>query len=87
MPNHATNIILGTDEGKFTVTFRNPKHVFVKKSFAAENPESVLDYCRKLAKRYDILHVLTSSSMDFPEEEKVTRKQVEKLYEKLGCEN
>ena len=85
-PKHSTSIHLGTDNGKFQVTYRNNQGNFVRKSFKVDALDIILAYCQKLAKRFNILSVMSSSSMDFPEEEGVTQKQVQALYEKLGCE-
>lgn len=80
------NIIFGTDDGQFVVTFMlRPKPV--KKKFPAAKPKLVLPWIEEMVKRHGkIDHAMSSSSMDFPEENDVTRKQVSALYKTLGME-
>lgn len=83
------NVIIGTDSGKFTVLFlfnvgQNRKSA--EKTFLATEPEKVKEHLVKIHKTKGIDHVMTSSSMDFPEEENVTRQQIATLYKILGCQ-
>ena len=86
------NVIFGTDKGHFTLHFCwfNKKGERVKSNaeFPACQPEKCLPILKKMVKLHGkITNILTSSSMDFPEEEKVTRIQVDKLWEMLGMES
>jgi hypothetical protein len=84
------NVIFGADDGKFTLNFawfRGNKRVWKQFSFPANKPKECLPILQKMVKLHGKLdHLLTSSSMDFPEEYGVTRKQVATLWAELGVE-
>ena len=84
------NVIFGTDDGKFTLNFawfKGNKRVWKKFSFPADQPNKCLPILQQMVKLHGKLtNILTSSSMDFPEENNVTRKQVKALWDELGME-
>ena len=88
--NPLMNVIFGTDSGKFTLNFawfKGSKRTWKKFSFPADKPKECLPILEKMVKAHGKLtNILTSSSMDFPEEESVTRKQVDALWAELGME-
>lgn len=75
-----TNVIIGTDKGKFTVNLRRNGKRGVRtdyeRKFAADDPKAAVDYLKLVAGRENIGAMMNSSSMDFPEEYGVTREQV-----------
>jgi len=84
------NVIFGTDKGQFTLNFawfKGNKRVWKKFRFPADKPQDCLPIMKKMVKAHGKLtHVLTSSSIDFPEENNVTRKQVRALWQEIGAE-
>ena len=85
------NVIFGTDNGKFTMNFawfQGKNRKWKKFAFPADNPKECLPILEKMVKAHGKLtNILTSSSMDFPEEENVTHAKVDKLWETLGMES
>lgn len=86
------NIILGADNGQFTIYiswFKGRKHR-VKKNMPpvpANKPEEVLATLRKVVREIGpITNFMCSSSIDFPTEYGVSRKQVDKLLKILDVE-
>lgn len=84
------NVIFGTDQGNFTLHFawfegnQRKRQDF---KFPADKPKECFPILQKMVKRHGKLaNVLTSSSMDFPEEENVKREQVTALWAELGME-
>ena len=77
------NVISGTKEGQFEVTFMlRPKPV--RKLFPADKPKLILPWMKMMVKKHgQIEAALRSSSMDFPKEYGVTHKQVAALYKAL----
>jgi hypothetical protein len=92
MKDNLMNVIFGTDTGKFTLHFawmdnkaRRRKHLNF--NFPADKPKECLPILQKMVKAHGkITNILTSSSMNFCEEEGVTRKQVNALWTELGME-
>lgn len=84
------NVIFGTDQGMFTLNFawfKGSKRTWKKFVFPANKPKECLPILQKMVKAHGKLNnLLTSSSMDFPEEENVTRAQVDALWKELGME-
>jgi hypothetical protein len=87
MKNQIVNVILGTKNKKFTVHiryFKGEERLSEDHAFSAKEPKKVLECLEEVAKRFKgISNVLTSSSMDFPTEEKVSYKQVTALWKVL----
>lgn len=84
------NVIFGTDTGKFTLNFawtQGKSRKWKKFSFSADKPKECLPIIKKMVKEHGKLsNLLCSSSIDFPEEEGVTKKQVDALWAELGVE-
>jgi len=82
------NVILGTNDGEFTLTAcytaKNGKRKLSTLARPADSPEKVLRLLQMLVKRHGKINAfMTSSSIDFPEEYGVTRKQVDALLKEL----
>lgn len=84
------NVIFGTDEGHFTLTFfwfKGKERKSKKYQFPANKPKECLPILQKMVKLHGKINcVLTSSSMDFCKEENVTPTQVNALWKELGME-
>lgn len=84
------NVIIGTANRHFTLNFAwfdGDKRVWKKYRFPANKPKECLPILEKMVKLHGKLTtLLTSSSMDFPEENNVTREQVQALWNELGVE-
>ena len=90
MTDNMMNVIFGTDKGKFTLNYawlKGKDRKWKKFSFPADKPQECLPILEKMVKAHGKINcVLTSSSMDFCEEENVTRQQVNTLWQRLGME-
>ena len=90
MTDNMMNVIFGTDNGKFTLNFawfQGKSRQWKKFSFPANKPKECLPLLEKMVKLHGKINcVLTSSSMDFCEEENVTPTQVNALWKELGME-
>ena len=85
------NVIFGTDKGHFTLAFywfKGKERKSERFQFPANKPEECLPILQKMVKLHGKINcTLTSSSIDFCEEENVTHAQVKALWEALGIED
>jgi len=84
-------VILGCEDGNFTISVRpfdqSGGKGRVRKTFPASKPGLVKDYLQTIYDKYQDVIFMCSSSVEFPEEYNVTKKQIKKLWETLGVKS